>query len=67
MDLELLAVLEDCAAMADRLLNLLDQDTQDMPNCVNGEILAEYQRGLDKALHTASEIKTGLLRLMMPE
>lgn len=61
--MELQEILQDCTAAANRLLDLLDRDRQDISGCINGEILAEYQRGADKALRTVNEIKANLLEL----
>lgn len=67
MDFELQEILQDCTAATNRLLDLLDQDKHDISDCINGEILAEYQRGTDKALRIASEIKADLLKLQTLE
>lgn len=67
MDPELLEAIQNCTATADWLLDLLEQDEQDMPNCINGEILAEYQKGTEEALRTANAIKADLIKLQTLE
>lgn len=63
--MELQEILQDCAAVTNKLLDLLDQDRQDISGCINGEILAEYQRGADQALRIVNEIKADLLNLQI--
>ena len=62
MGLELQRALQDCMAAAERLAGLLEEDRQDMPGCVGGEILLEYQRGTERALRTRSEEHTSELQ-----
>lgn len=67
MDFELQKVLQDCIAAAERLSDLLEEDRQDMPGCVNGEILLEYQRGMEQAMRMVQELRVSLYRLQAPE
>ena len=45
LSVELLKALEDCINTISKLKNLLDEDRDNMPDCINGEILKEYLRG----------------------
>ena len=49
LSVELLEALQDCVTVINRLLGLLDEDREDMPNCISGEILEEYLRGIAEA------------------
>ncbi len=60
MGLELEKALRDCGAAAERLLALLKEDQLDMPGCISGEILVEYQRGTEWALQSVRELREGL-------
>ena len=64
MGLELQRALQDCMAAAERLAGLLEEDRQDMPGCVGGEILLEYQRGTERALRTVQELRSSLYKLL---
>ena len=65
MDLELLKTLQECEATAGRLLELLERDREDMPGCVSGELLAEYLRGTDGAIHITRAIREEVRVLQM--
>ena len=67
LDLELLRMLRECAATADRLLELLERDREDMSGCVNGELLAEYQRGAGEAVRMVRAIKACVCQLQAAE
>lgn len=43
----MLRALEDCIETISKLKNLLDEDRENMPGCINGEILDEYLRGTE--------------------
>lgn len=45
MGIEWLEAMQDCIATIQKLMDLLEEDREDMPSCVNGEILREYLRG----------------------
>ena len=47
LSVELLKALEDCINTISKLKNLLDEDRDNMPDCINGEILKEYLRGTE--------------------
>lgn len=47
LSVELLRALEDCIETISKLKNLLDEDRENMPGCINGEILEEYLRGTE--------------------
>lgn len=47
LSVELLRALEDCIETISKLKNLLDEDRENMPGCINGEILDEYLRGTE--------------------
>lgn len=63
MNPELLKELQDCIITVNKLLTLLEDDVEDMPNCVNGEILAAYRNGADEARHISDTLKKALLLL----
>lgn len=65
MDFELLRALLECEATAGRLLELLEQDREDMPGCVSGELLAKCQQGTDEAIRAARAIREEARRLQM--
>lgn len=46
---------------------LLEEDRQDVPGCVGGEILLEYQRGTERALRTVQELRSSLYKLQAME
>ena len=54
-------------AAAERLTRLLEEDKQDMPGCINGEILLEYQRGTEQALRVVQDLHVSLHRLQALE
>lgn len=45
LSMELLEALQECIAIINRLLGLLDEDREDMSGCISGEILEEYLLG----------------------
>jgi len=47
LSVELLRALEDCIDTISKLQNLLEEDRENMPDCINGDILREYLRGTD--------------------
>lgn len=49
MSVELLKALQDCITTIQKLSNLLQEDREDIPGCINGEVLKEYLRGTDLA------------------
>lgn len=63
MNPELVKALQDCIITVNKLLTLLEDDVEDMPNCVNGEILAAYKNSADEARNIADTIKKSLLLL----
>ena len=65
MEPELLNILQDCESLAGRLLELLEQDREEMPYCVSGPILAEYQRVTDGAQSKVRAIRTDLRELSL--
>jgi len=67
LDLELLKTLRDCIAITGRLLDLLEQDQEDLPGCISGELLAECQRGTANARRVTREIREGLFELIPSE
>lgn len=64
MSVELLESLQDCIATIQKLSNLLREDREDMPGCVNGEILAEYLRGTDRAQEILSSMLVSLRAIL---
>lgn len=64
MDRELLDALEGCAAGVNALLDLLERDQEDMPECVGGALLAECQRGTRAAQRAARALREELLTLL---
>jgi len=64
LDPELLNLLQECTAVVNKLLSLLDDDQEDMPYCVNGEILDAYNRGTEEAAQVACSIREELRQLL---
>lgn len=60
MELELQETLANCSAAIDKMIELLEGDTEDMSQCINGEILEEYSSGTREALRLAQEIQDAL-------
>jgi len=56
--------LQDCIATLQRLTDLLQEDREDMPLCINGDILAEYLRGMDGAQEIVVSLLAGLQTLL---
>lgn len=52
--------LEDCIITIQKLSNLLQEDREDMPACVNGEILREYLRGTERAQESIASLLESL-------
>lgn len=64
LSVELLEALQDCVATIQKLSNLLREDREDMPGCVNGEILNEYLRGTDGAKEILSSLLANLQAIL---
>lgn len=60
LSLELLKALQDCVETINKLTNLLEEDREDMPNCINGEILREYLRGAESAKESLAALLADL-------
>lgn len=60
MSVDLLESLQDCLVTVEKLSNLLRKDQEDMPGCINGEILREYLRGTDRAQEILSSLRKDL-------
>lgn len=60
MEPELQLALQDCLRSANELLALLERDGTDIPDCVGGEILEVYQKGLHEATQKAEEVRQTL-------
>lgn len=64
LSVELLEALQDCIVTIQKLSNLLREDREDMPGCVNGEILNEYLRGTDGAQEILSSLLESLQAIL---
>lgn len=49
--------------MAGRLSKMIQEDREDMPGCVNGEILAAYLRAADAAEQKLKKLRSQLVDL----
>ena len=58
MDPQLLKTLQECAALTNKLLELLEQDREGIRGCISGDLLAEYLRGTDEAEKTTRSIRS---------
>ena len=47
-----------------KLSNLLQEDLEDMPDCINGEILTAYLRGTRGAQEIISSLMEGLQAIL---
>ena len=63
MNPELLEALRESIVIADRLLTMMDLGREEMPRCVNGEILKAYLESTDKAIAKVKGIKKTLVDL----
>lgn len=64
LSLELLKALQDCAETINQLTNLLDESREDMPDCINGEILREYLRGTEGAQELLASLLASLRTIL---
>lgn len=64
MSLEFLEAVRECAVTLEKLLAAIDEDREDIPGCINGDVLEEYLRGLNGAQETATSLLAGLLALL---
>lgn len=64
LNVELQEALQDCITTLGRLMNLLEEDREDMPNCINGEILRMYLRGTDGAQEMTRSILADLQEML---
>ena len=60
-------ILQKCAELAEQLLTQLEEDLQDIPRCVNGEILEAYRRGADEAQQSVLQVQEGIRKLRWPD
>lgn len=60
MKLELPDILLECMTTVDRLISLLEHGRADMPDCISGEILDEYNICTDEAMRIVREMKQTL-------
>lgn len=64
LSVELLQALQDCITTIQKLSNQIRMDREDMPGCVNGEILKEYLRGTDGAQEILSSLLANLQAIL---
>jgi len=67
LSLELLEDLRNCIDTILKLEELLKEDREDMPNCINGEVLVEYLRGLEEAQETVASLLASLRTILADE
>ena len=65
MDPQLSKMLQECAVLTNKLLELLDQDREEIRGCISGELLAEYLRGTDEAEKTTRSIHSEVRNLQV--
>lgn len=63
----MLEALEDCLKTVNRLEDLIKKDREDMPGCINGEVLEAYLQGLDAVQDTVDSLQTGLRKILAGE
>lgn len=66
LSVELLRALEDCIDTIRKLQDLLEEDRENMPDCINGDILKEYLRGTDGVQETLVSLMNSL-RLILAD
>jgi len=64
LSVELLEALEECILTLQKLSDLLREDREDIPECVNGEILKEYLRGADAAHEMISSMLESIQEIL---
>ena len=64
LSIELLEALQDCIATIQKLSNQVRADREDMPGCVNGEILKEYLRGTDGVQEILSSLLASIQAIL---
>lgn len=64
LSVELLEALQNCIATIQKLSNQVQADREDMPSCVNGEILEEYLRGTDGVQEVLSSLMASLQAIL---
>lgn len=64
LSVELLKALQDCIMTIQKLSNLLQEDREDMPDCISGEILTEYLRGTKGAQEIISSLMESLQEIL---
>ena len=60
LSVELLQALRDCMDTLLQLDRLLEEDRTNMPECISGEILREYLRGVDRAREITASLLADL-------
>lgn len=65
MDPQLLKTLQECAALTNKLLDLLEQDREGIRGCIGGELLEEYLRGTDEAEKMTRAIRSEVRNLQI--
>lgn len=53
-------ILVECIELSNKLISMIDYGKDEMSHCVQGEILREYQKSMDKVASIADMIKKDL-------
>ena len=56
--------LRKCIGTILQLEKMLEEDREDIPNCINGEVLREYLRGLEEAHNVLNALRTSLRTIL---
>lgn len=65
--MEPIRTLDECIALADRLMMQLEQDRAGIQSCIRGDLLTEYLSGAEKAAELVRSIKSTLVLLEREE
>ena len=56
--------LRKCIGTILQLEKMLEEDREDIPNCIKGEVLREYLRGLEEAHNVLNSLMTSLRTIL---